>query len=69
VALNGEAESQTPAAEAVVAIRASGGQTIASGHDVSDWAAGELIQLAIDTFGRLDVLINNAGIFPVKSTC
>ena len=34
-----------------------------SSHDVSDWdAAGEMVQLAIDTFGGLDVVVNNAGI-------
>lgn len=53
----------TPAQEVVQAIRANGGEAIVNGEDVSDFeAAGRLIQAAIDEFGRLDVLVNNAGI-------
>ena len=44
-------------------IRAAGGEAVASPHDVSDSeSATELVRLAVDTFGGLDVLINNAGI-------
>ena len=40
-----------------------GGEAIANGDDISDWDGAErLVQSAIDTFGGLDVLINNAGI-------
>jgi NAD(P)-dependent dehydrogenase (short-subunit alcohol dehydrogenase family) len=47
----------------VEAIRGAGGQAVASGHDVADWdQAAELVQLAVDTFGDLHVLVNNAGI-------
>lgn len=61
--LHGEGADTSPAAEVVARIRARGGQAVLSGHDVSDWAqAGELIELALDTYGRLDVLVNNAGI-------
>jgi NAD(P)-dependent dehydrogenase (short-subunit alcohol dehydrogenase family) len=51
------------AAEEVVAeIRAMGGEAISNGADVADWAAaGNLVQMAIDTFGRLDTLVCNAG--------
>src|SRR5690606_27893715 len=36
---------------------------VASQHDVADWdAAAEMVQLAVDTFGGLDVVVNNAGI-------
>jgi NAD(P)-dependent dehydrogenase (short-subunit alcohol dehydrogenase family) len=56
--------SDLSAAQSVVEeIKALGGRAVVSGHDVSDWtAASELITLAIDTFGTLDVLVNNAGI-------
>lgn len=52
------------AAEDVVSqIQTSGGQAITHQADVSDFnAAQELIKFAIDTFGGLDILINNAGI-------
>jgi NAD(P)-dependent dehydrogenase (short-subunit alcohol dehydrogenase family) len=52
------------AAESVVEeIRAAGGEAVANHDDVASWAGGQaLIQAAIDTFGGLDVLVNNAGI-------
>ena len=52
------------AAEAVVAeIVAAGGEAVANHDDVSTWEGGErLVQAAIDAFGGLDVLVNNAGI-------
>ncbi len=52
------------AAEQVVAeIVALGGTAIANHDDVADWEGGQrLIQTAVDTFGGLDVLVNNAGI-------
>ncbi|MCA1189468.1 MULTISPECIES: SDR family oxidoreductase [unclassified Saccharopolyspora] len=51
------------AADAVVAeIRAAGGEAVADGSDVADWAQAErLVARAVATFGRLDVLVNNAG--------
>ncbi|TDB83790.1 SDR family NAD(P)-dependent oxidoreductase [Actinomadura sp. KC216] len=61
--LRGEGADTSPAAEVAALIRARGGEAVLSGHDVSDWAqAGELIELALDTYGRLDALVNNAGI-------
>jgi len=40
-----------------------GGEAIANGDDVADWAGAQrLVQSAIDTFGHLDTLVNNAGI-------
>ncbi len=56
--------SDPAVAEAVAEeIRAAGGEAVASGHDVADSdAARELVRLAVDTFGGLDVLVANAGI-------
>ena len=52
-----------PAQQVVAEIEAMGGEAVANGDDVSDFdGAGELVQQAIDPFGRLDVLVNNAGI-------
>ncbi|MEK2475419.1 MULTISPECIES: 3-oxoacyl-ACP reductase [Streptomyces] len=57
------AASAAPAQEVVEAIRAAGGQAVAHTGDVADHQqAGELVQLAIDTYGQLDILVNNAGI-------
>ena len=51
------------AAEAVAAeIRAAGGEAVAAPGDVADWNAGaQIVATAIDEFGGLDVLVNNAG--------
>jgi NAD(P)-dependent dehydrogenase (short-subunit alcohol dehydrogenase family) len=52
-----------PAAEVVEEIRALGGEAIANTDDVSDWNSGrKLIAAALDAFGDLHVLVNNAGI-------
>jgi len=57
------------AAQAVVdEIRAAGGQAIANGASVTDYAAVQaMVAQAMDTWGRVDVLINNAGILRDKS--
>ena len=61
--VDGTGGSPGPAGEVVDAIRAMGGEAVANGDDVSDYeAAGRLVRTAIDTFGGLDVLVNNAGI-------
>ncbi|GAC57912.1 putative oxidoreductase [Gordonia hirsuta DSM 44140 = NBRC 16056] len=54
---------QADAAEAVAQqIRESGGRAVAAPGDVADWATGEqIVQTAIEQFGELDVLVNNAG--------
>ncbi len=63
VAQDGSDPSDTPAQQVVDEILALGGAAITSSHDVSDWdAAGEMVQSAIDVFGGLDVVVNNAGI-------
>ena len=63
VAMDGSGRDSGPAAEVVEEITAAGGKAIASGADISDFAAAEgLIAAAIEQFGRLDVLVNVAGI-------
>lgn len=62
VALDGT-EPRSDAAEEVVAeIRASGGEAVANADDIADFAgAGRLVQTALEAFGALDVVVNNAG--------
>ncbi|WP_316573407.1 MULTISPECIES: SDR family oxidoreductase [Nocardia] len=61
-ALDGAATTETPAQQVVDEIVAAGGEAVANYDDVADWAgARNLIRQAVDTFGGLDVLVNNAG--------
>jgi NAD(P)-dependent dehydrogenase (short-subunit alcohol dehydrogenase family) len=61
--MDGEGNDQGPAHDVVAEIAAMGGEAIANGDDISDWDGAErLVQSAIDTFGGLHILINNAGI-------
>ena len=60
--VDGTGNSDGPAGEVVELIRGAGGEAVANGDDVSDWdGAGRLIKTAVDAFGGLDVLVNNAG--------
>ena len=60
---SGTGTDQSPAQEVVATIQAAGGKAAVNTSDVADWkGAQEMVQQAIDTFGGLDVLINNAGI-------
>lgn len=60
--LDGAGISVGPAQDVVDEIVALGGEAVANGADIADFEqAEELITQAVDTFGRLDVLVNNAG--------
>lgn len=61
--LRGEGQDDGPAAGVVQEIRESGGQAVASLESVADTAGGQrIVQTALDAFGRLDGIVNNAGI-------
>src|SRR3954463_2219503 len=62
VSLAGEGTEETPAEQVVSEIEAAGGRAVVNTADVADFAqAAAMVQQAIDTFGGLDVLVNNAG--------
>jgi len=63
----GEGTDRGPAQEVVDEIVALGGEAVAHTESCADWDAAErLVQLALDTFGDLHVLVNNAGILRDK---
>jgi NAD(P)-dependent dehydrogenase (short-subunit alcohol dehydrogenase family) len=62
VGLDGSGGGSGPAQQVVDEILAAGGRAAANTSDVADWdGAAALVATALDTFGRLDVLVNNAG--------
>ncbi len=64
---SGEGADQRPAQQVVDEITAAGGNALANYDDISSWDGGAaFIQAAIDGFGGLDVVINNAGILRDK---
>jgi NAD(P)-dependent dehydrogenase (short-subunit alcohol dehydrogenase family) len=61
--MDGSGRSTGPAQDVVDEIVAAGGEGVANTDDVSDWeGAQRLVNTAVETFGGLDVLVNNAGI-------
>jgi NAD(P)-dependent dehydrogenase (short-subunit alcohol dehydrogenase family) len=62
-AADGSGSDATPAQEVAEQIRREGGEAVVNAADVTSWkATEEMIRQAVDTYGRLDVLVNNAGI-------
>ncbi|HVX21860.1 MAG TPA: SDR family oxidoreductase [Acidimicrobiales bacterium] len=62
-AVDGSGGDATAAEQVVAEITAAGGQAVANGDDVADWDGGKrLIDAAVDAFGDVHVLVNNAGI-------
>lgn len=66
-AVDGTGSDKETAADVVARITQAGGTAVANSGDISDYDdAGALVQQAVDTYGRLDVLINVAGILRDK---
>jgi NAD(P)-dependent dehydrogenase (short-subunit alcohol dehydrogenase family) len=62
VALDGTGGALTPAQEVVAEIEGLGGAAVVNTDDVASWDGGAaMVQQAIDVFGRLDAVVNNAG--------
>jgi NAD(P)-dependent dehydrogenase (short-subunit alcohol dehydrogenase family) len=65
---DGSGSDSTPAQKVVDEIKALGGNAAANYDSVSEWeSAQQIIKAAVDTYGRIDILINNAGILRDKS--
>jgi len=62
-AVDGTGTDKSPAQQVVEEIKAMGGEAVVNGDDVSSWnGAKNMIDQAVETFGTLDVVVNNAGI-------
>ena len=62
VGTHGDATTETPADQVVAEIRAMGGEAVANFDDVTDWeAGGRIVKTALDAFGDLHAVVNNAG--------
>ncbi|HEY1634652.1 MAG TPA: SDR family oxidoreductase [Acidimicrobiales bacterium] len=62
-AIDGSGDDRSPAQQVVDEIKSAGGEAVANADDVADWEGGRrLINAAVEAFGDVNVLINNAGI-------
>jgi NAD(P)-dependent dehydrogenase (short-subunit alcohol dehydrogenase family) len=67
-AIDGTGGSATPAEQVVAEIKAAGGEAVADAHSVGTPDDGEaIVQTALDAFGRIDIVVNNAGILRDKA--
>src|SRR5436853_6486503 len=61
-AMDGSGDDRTPAEQVVDEIKAMGGEAMANADNVADWeGAQRMVNSAIEAFGDLHVLVNNAG--------
>jgi len=66
-AVDGSGDDRSAAELVADEIRAMGGEAVASADDITEWeGGGQLVRTAVEAFGRLDVLVNNAGILRDK---
>jgi NAD(P)-dependent dehydrogenase (short-subunit alcohol dehydrogenase family) len=62
-AVDGSGDDRSPAEQVVDEIKQMGGEAVANADDVADWEGGQrLINTAVEAFGDLHILVNNAGI-------
>ena len=62
-AVDGSGDDRSPAQQVVDEIKAMGGEAVANADNITDWEGGQrLINTAVEAFGDLHVLVNNAGI-------
>ena len=62
-AIDGSGDDRTPAQQVVDEIKAMGGEAVPNADNVADWEGGQrLVNAAIEAFGDLHILVNNAGI-------
>ena len=61
--LDGQVEGAQPALDVVREIETAGGRALVDGGSVADWnAAHRMVEAAVNAFGRIDIVVNNAGI-------